>query len=144
MNYTDDDALEQIKGFSPRVERVVEVALGANLSFDLALSGPETTIVSYAANGDDPILPVRACMSANVSLRFVLLYGVPRPALVEATRDISAALAAGSLTELPALRFSLDRTAAAHDAVEARTVGKVLIDIDVKGDRVRKGDTAAN
>jgi NADPH2:quinone reductase len=33
------------------------------------------------------------------------------------------------LTPLPSHRFTLDETAAAHDAVEGGAVGKVLIDI---------------
>jgi NADPH2:quinone reductase len=66
-------------------------------------------------------------MNANVVLRFVLLYGVPREALAEAARDITAAVAAGALTELPVTRFPLDQTAVAQDAVEAGAVGKVLV-----------------
>ena len=37
--------------------------------------------MTYAAEANDPVLPVRACMNANVVLRFVLLYGVPADAL---------------------------------------------------------------
>jgi NADPH2:quinone reductase len=66
-------------------------------------------------------------MSANVLLRFVLLYGVPVPALQQAASDITAALAAGALTELPVVRFPLDDIAAAHEAVESGSVGKVLV-----------------
>ena len=43
---------------------------------------------------------------------------------------MTAALEAGHLTELPAHRFTLDEIAAAHEAVEAGAVGKVLVDID--------------
>jgi len=39
-------------------------------------------------------------------------------------------VAAGDVTELPALRFTLDEIAAAHEAVERNAVGKVLVDID--------------
>ena len=98
VNYRDKDAIDQVKAFAPVVERVIEVALGANLDLDLAVSGPETTVVTYAADGADPVLPVRACMSANVTLRFMLLYGVPAPALDAAVTDITAAVAAGALT----------------------------------------------
>ncbi len=73
------------------------------------------------------MLPVRACMTANISLRFVLLYGVPRPALRQAAADITRALADGALTELPVTRFPLAEIAAAHDAVQAGAVGKVLV-----------------
>jgi NADPH2:quinone reductase len=116
-----------IKAGDAGVHRVVEVALGANQKLDLAVIGPDARIVCYAAEPTDPTLAVRACMNANVVLRFVLLYGVPRQALAEAARDITAAVAAGALTELPVTRFPLDQTAAAHDAVEAGTVGKVLV-----------------
>ena len=108
---------------------MVEVSLGANLSLDLAVAGPETVIVTYAAEASDPTLPVRACMTANVMLRFVLLYGVPRQFLVQTAQDIITALAAGKLSELPVHRFPLGEIAAAQEAVEAGVVGKVLIDI---------------
>ena len=53
---------------------------------------------------------------------------------MDAEADVSAAAAAGVLevgeaTGLPLHRFSLSETAAAHDAVENGTVGKVLIDV---------------
>ena len=78
VNYRDADAAGQISAVAPRVDRVIEVALGANLALDLAVAGPGTMIVTYAAEATDPVLPVRACMTANVMLRFILLYGVPR------------------------------------------------------------------
>jgi NADPH2:quinone reductase len=126
VNYRDPDAARQLAPFAP-VDRVIELALGANLELDLALSGPHTTIIDYAAEPQDPVLPVRACMTANISLRFVLLYGVPRDALHQAAADLSRALADGALTELPVTRFTLDEIAAAHDAVQAGAVGKVLV-----------------
>ena len=114
---------------------MVEVALGANLDTDLAVSGPETVIVAYAAAPPDPVLPVRACMSANVTLRFVLLYTVPQTAVDEAVADITDALRAGTLTPLPVHRFRLDDIAAAHEAVEKGVSGKVLIMIGDSSDR---------
>ncbi len=132
VNYREPDAADQISSFAGAagVDRVVEVALGANLSLDLAVvARPDARIACYAAEPSDPVLPVRACMNANVALRFVLLYGVPPGALGQAAQDISAALAAGALTELPVTRFQLDEIAAAQDAVEAGAVGKVLVDI---------------
>jgi NADPH2:quinone reductase len=126
VNYKDSSALEQIRSLAP-LDRIIEVALGANFELDLAVSGPRTYIVSYAAEAHDPVLPVRACMTANVTLRFVLLYGVPRPALHQAAADITRALTDGALTELPVTKFPLEEIAAAHDAVQAGAVGKVLV-----------------
>jgi NADPH2:quinone reductase len=129
VNYTEADAVDQVRAFAPRFDRIVEVALGPNLELDLAVSGPETVVVTYAADGPDPVLPVRACMTANVTIRFILLYGVPGPALRQAADDITAALKEGALTGLPVHHFRLDDCAAAHEAVEGGAVGKVLVDI---------------
>ena len=130
VNYREPDAADRIGSFAGAggVDHVVELALGANLQLDLAVvARPDARIVCYAAEAADPVTPVRACMNANVILRFVLLYGVPLEALEQAAKDITAALADGALTELPAAKFRLDEVAAAHDAVEAGTVGKVLV-----------------
>jgi NADPH2:quinone reductase len=129
VNYRDSDAADQIRGFVGEggVDRVVELALGANLQLDLDVTRPHAQIVTYAAEPKDPVVPVRACMTANVVLRFVLLYGIPRSAIERAARDITAALAEGALTELPVTRFGLDDIAAAQEAVEAGVVGKVLV-----------------
>ena len=128
MNYRDPDAAGQIRAAVGPVDRIIEVALGANLHLDLAVARPGSTVVTYAAEPTDPVLPVRACMTANVVLRFILLYGVPRDALDRAAADISAALADGALTELPvAARFPLSDIAAAHQAAEAGPLGKVLV-----------------
>jgi NADPH2:quinone reductase len=127
VNYRDPDAAAQIRAHARRVDRVIEVALGANLPLDLEVTGPGSVIVTYAAEPSDPVLPVRACMTANVVLRFVLLYGVAPEALDRAVADISAALAEGALTALPVQRFGLDDIVAAHQAAEAGPVGKVLV-----------------
>jgi NADPH:quinone reductase len=126
VNYRSADAAEQIRTLGP-VDRVVEVALGANLELDLAVTRPHGTIVTYAAEPADPELPVRACMTANLTLKFVLLYGVPMTALDQAAADITAALTAGELTELPVHTFGLNEIAAAHEAAEGGAVGKVIV-----------------
>ena len=126
VSYLEPSAADEIRS-SGQVDRVIEVALGANLQLDLAVIKPGGVIVAYAADARDPVLPVRACMNANVVLRFVLLYGVPTDALREAGKDITVALASGALTELPVHKFSLDKVAGAHDAVKNGVVGKVLV-----------------
>lgn len=129
VTYRDADAVDQVRRVAAQVDRVVEVALGANLALDLAVAGPRTVVSTYANEPTDPVLPVRAAMVANVTLRFVFLYGVPVGALDEAAAKVTAAAAAGALSLLPLHRFSLDDIAAAHDAVEGGAVGKVLVDL---------------
>jgi NADPH2:quinone reductase len=129
VNYRDADAVDQLRAFAAQMDRIVELALGANIELDLAVSGPQTHIVDYAAEAADPVLPVRKCMTANVTLRFILLYGVPAEVLDQAAADISKATAAGAVTELPVIRYPLDEIVAAHEAAEAGVIGKVILGI---------------
>jgi NADPH2:quinone reductase len=54
---------------------------------------------------------------------------MPEPAKQAAVAAIASALEAGELPPLPITRQPLAETAAAHDAVRAGTVGRVLIDV---------------
>lgn len=127
VNYKEPGTLEQLRDFAPVMDRIVEVNLPANLDLDLALAGPSTVVVTYAATAEDPALPVRRCMSANATLRFILLYGVPRPDLLRAAADVTTAVEGGDLTELPVRHFPLRDIVEAHEAVEGGAVGKVLV-----------------
>jgi NADPH:quinone reductase len=130
VDYRAQDAAATVRMAAPGgVDRIVEVALGANLGFDLGVIARGGTIVTYGADGPDPCIPVRDLMVANLTLRFLLIYGVPEPALCQAIADITTALADGALTELPAHRYELDEIGAAHEAAEAGAIGKVLIDL---------------
>jgi len=44
VNYREDGAIDRVQGFAERVDRIVEVALGANLEMDLAVAGGGTLI----------------------------------------------------------------------------------------------------
>jgi len=130
VNYRAGDAADRIRAAVPDgVDRVVEVALGANLAIDLAVAAPGASIVTYAAEPREWPLPVRELMTRNLTLRFVLIYTVPEPDLRRAAADVTAALEAGALTGLPTHRFPLEDIAAAHDAVEAGATGKVVVDV---------------
>lgn len=129
VNYREPGAAEQLTAWSPRVDRIVEVALGPNLDLDLAVAGPGTTVVTYAIDGPDPTIPVRRCMAAGVALRFMLLYTVPPAALADAVAMVDAALRDGALDLPPVVRFPLAEVASAHQAQEAGPLGKVLVDI---------------
>lgn len=129
VNYRAADAAEQLRAWSPMVDRVIELALAQNLELDLAVAGPGTTIVTYAIDGPDPVIPVRRSMIAGVTYRFMLLYTVTAADLAAAVHQVSAALAADALDLPPIQRFVLDDIVAAHQAQEAGPIGKVLVDI---------------
>jgi len=130
VNYRDDDAADQIRAAAPDgVSRIVELALGPNLELDLAVIAPHGVIATYAADAATASVPVRALMTPNLTLRFVLVYTIGRAALRSAVDGVCEALAVGALTTLPVHRFPLSDTAGAHDAVESGAVGKVVIDM---------------
>src|SRR5579863_10776695 len=54
INYRDADAAGQIRAAAGQSDRVIEVALGANLALDLAVAKPGSMIVTYAAEPADP------------------------------------------------------------------------------------------
>jgi NADPH:quinone reductase len=127
---TDDYALSMQHFLADGADRIVEVNLRANLADDLGFSAPNAVISSYAGGADDIVsVPVRALMTPNIVLRFVLVYTIAPEALSDAVEGVGRALEVGALTTLPLHRFDLESAAEAHDAVQAGAVGKVVIDI---------------
>ena len=128
VDYRAADAAEQVRAAAPDgVERIVEMALGANLALDLAVAAPRAVVSTYA---DDLLsTSTRPLMVANLTLAFVLVYGLTDEALDAAVVGVRDALAAGDLRPLPTTRFPLERIAQAHDAVQGGTLGKVLVDL---------------
>lgn len=136
INYRTEDVAAAIREIAPHgVDTIVEVNLQANVELDEKIIARGGTIVSYASDGDGRVsLPIGAAMGRNARFRFLLTYTVSETEKQDAIRAVSEALAAGVLgageeTGLPLTRFTLVETAAAHDAVEHGTVGKVLIDV---------------
>ncbi|MFD0663010.1 zinc-binding dehydrogenase [Thermocatellispora tengchongensis] len=128
VRYTDADAARRIRDFANHVDRVVEVAIAANLDLDMAVLGSSGTIAVYAAEGE-LALPVGEFMKANTTLAFVLLYGLSPGQLADAIRWTSGALAVGALSALPVIPYPLEQVAAAHDRAAQGIVGKVVLRI---------------
>jgi NADPH:quinone reductase len=137
INYKTDDVPAAVKAVAPSgVDVIVDVSLVSNVADDVASIASNGTISAYTDDGGPEVtIPVRAMMSKNVRLRFVLTYTVSAEAKANAVDAVSNALAAGVLrvgeeAGLPVTRFPLEETAAAHDAVQNGVVGKVLIDVE--------------
>jgi len=129
VNYRTEDVVAAVRTWAAEgVSRVVDVDVAANLDVDAGVVAPNGAIASYLVR-PDPVTLGRELMVLNVVLRFVLVYSMPEEAKLAAVAGIDAALRAGALTPLPVTRFPLADIAAAHDAVEAGAVGKVLVDL---------------
>jgi NADPH:quinone reductase len=136
VSYKDADAAEQIRAVADDgVDIVVEVAAGANAALDLAVLRRRGTIAVYANDGGAPLtLDVRSNMVLNARYQFVLVYTVGWDRIADAAAAINAAIEDGALrvgeeAGLPLHHFALEDTAAAHRAVEAGAVGKVLVTV---------------
>jgi NADPH2:quinone reductase len=137
VNYRTDDAAAAIRAIAPHgVDLIVEVSPARNAALNASVIANHGSIAVYATDGGaEMTLDVRRHFALNVRYQFLLLYTVGQDALSAAAEDIGRALVDGALpvgedAGLPITRFPLERTAEAHDAVEAGTVGKVLIDVD--------------
>jgi NADPH2:quinone reductase len=139
VNYRDEDAAARIREIAPDgVDIVVEVSIPQNAGLVAEVLANHGVVSIYANNGgDEATLPIRPNMSVNARYQFLLLYTIGDEALAAAAEDVTAALRDGVLpvgedAGLPLVRFALEDTAAAHDAVEQDTVGKVLIDVSAE------------
>jgi NADPH2:quinone reductase len=136
INYRTDDVVAAVCEAAPGgVDTIVDVNAPANLGYDVQVLKPSGTIAVYAANpGDSVTVPIRESMTKNVRYQFILTYTVTEEQKQHAVAAVSEALKDGALRVgeehgLPLTRFPLEATAAAHDAVEQGTIGKVLIDV---------------
>ena len=136
VNYRAVDAAEAIRAICPDgVDIAVEVAPAQNIGLDLDLVKVHGLVSIYANNGGDEMtLPLRAAFGKNLRFQFLILYTLDEGLVQAAVEDVSAAVAAGALrvgadAGVPLHHYPLEQTAAAHDAVEAGAVGKVLIDV---------------
>lgn len=135
VNYREGDPAATIRAIAPGgVDTVVEVDVIGNRSLLEGVLRTQGTVAVYANSGTELVLPMRAFMSLNARIQFVLLYSIDETTLRSAAHEVSAAAAAGVLgvgeeSGLPLIRFPLDRTADAHDAVQSGITGKVLIDV---------------
>jgi NADPH:quinone reductase-like Zn-dependent oxidoreductase len=132
VNYREADAADQIRSVAPDgVDRIVEVAITTNLALDLAVIKNHGVIVTYASEpAGDPTIPVRALMTNNVTLQFVLLYNFTAQQLDSAIAAITEALNDSHLTAMPEITFPLEHTAQALETVKAGAPAKVLIALD--------------
>jgi NADPH:quinone reductase len=136
VDYTQGDPSARIKELAPDgVDIAVEVAPAQNVAIDLDVVKVHGLVSIYANNGGDELtMPLRAAFGKNLRFQFLILYTLDAGLLQAAVEDVSAAVAAGALrvgeeAGVPLHHYALEDTAAAHDAVEAGAVGKVLIDV---------------
>jgi NADPH2:quinone reductase len=134
IDYRAQDVVAEIKKIVPGgVNTIVEVSGTRNAAIDAQVLAPHASVAMYADDGGAEItIPVRSQMVPNARWQFVLVYTVPSDAKARALGDVAAAVLDGAVrigdeAGLPIHHFPLEQTAAAHEAVENATVGKVIV-----------------
>jgi uncharacterized protein (DUF983 family) len=127
------DLAEQILAatYGLGIDRIVEVALGANIALDERVIAYGGVIAAYASDADpEPRLPFWPLVFKNVVLRLVGSDNFPAAAGHAAVADITACLEAGRLHPRVAARCPLDQIAEAHERGErGGSAGHVLLDL---------------
>jgi NADPH2:quinone reductase len=133
IDYRTEDVAARIQELTAGagVDRIVEVAFGANLPVSLQVLKTNGVIATYSSDADPtPTIPFGQLLGKDITVRFVLVYVMGDAAHQDAIRDITAALEAGLLQPVAVQRYSLNEIAVAHETVETgHTAGKVLIDL---------------
>lgn len=133
VNHRADDFVSQIESVmgARKIQRVIEVEFGANLSSILDVIDQSAVIATYSSTQvTEPKLPFFRMMYLDITIRMVIVYAMPEQAKQAAIQDITEALRSRRLRHRIAAEFPLDDTALAHELVEKGTCrGCVIINV---------------
>jgi len=132
---TDDGVIEKLRSASGNqgFDRIVEVALSANLEIDLACISIEGIISTYGLeNASEQLaLPILKSMINGCTFRFVYIYTVPIRAKLEAVAAINACIASDGYTPTIGKVVPLECIAEAHQLQESSQIsGRIVVSIN--------------
>jgi NADPH2:quinone reductase len=130
VNYRMEDVAKRVmevtKGAG--VDTVVEVEFGGNLETSVEVLKVGGSINTYASEAvREPVVPFYQLLYKSIAVNHILVFQIPEEAKRRAIDEITSGLVAGTLTHRVGAAFALDDIVAAHEAVEAGTLGKVVI-----------------
>jgi NADPH2:quinone reductase len=131
VDYRDPRAAEAVRDLVGKsgVDRIIDVAFGANLPLTSRVIALNGTLVSYGSDDvPEPVLPFYPLMRRGVTIRLVSVFHMPVDALRTATSRITRLVERGDLTHPVAARYPLERIEEAHSGMESGgVVGKILV-----------------
>ena len=127
----DDPKLaEQLRSLAPEgVHRIADVDFAAHIDLDADILAIGGVVCSYFSSADRPAIPYWALGFRDATLRLLGSDDFPPDVKAEAARALTEAVLNKSLRSDIAARFPLEEIASAHEAVEAGSAGRVLIEI---------------
>jgi NADPH2:quinone reductase len=134
VNYRTGDTAAQVMALTggAGVDRIVEVAFGANLPVAQQVIRTNGVIATYASDTVMvPAVPFRPFLAKDVTVRFVLVYVMPREAKEAAIGAITHLLDTGYLRHHVYREYSFEQAAAAHEAIEkGEALGNVVVRVE--------------
>ena len=134
INYKEEDVSAKILVATDGngVDRIVEVAFGANLPSTVALLKDNGIISAYASDIEPtPVLPFYPMMQKNSVLRWVYMYKIPENDFVNACIDLNNWLNESSTHHMVSKIFPLEEIAEAHKFLESgQATGTVMVSIN--------------
>jgi len=131
IDYKREDVAARVAEITDKhgVDAIIEVDLGAGAKLWPAILRPHGKVIVYGTSAQDHTIPAGFCLTSNIDVRFILVYEMPAADIDEAIADISKMLAENRLIHNIARTVPLDQIVAAHQAVEAGALGKVVVTI---------------
>ncbi len=131
----DDPALAgRIRAAAPGgVHRIADVDFAAHADLNAEILAVGGVVSSYFSSADRPAIPYWAFGFKDATLRLLGSDDFAPAVKAAAARELTGALAAGSLRSEIAARFPLEEIASAHELVESGPPGRVIIDVTAGG-----------
>jgi NADPH:quinone reductase len=132
IDYRGENVGDQVMAITAKrgVDAVIEVDLAANARLLPSVLAPNGVVAIYGSGAPDASIPFQFLLQNSITLKFFLVYLMPRELRVRATADITRLLERGELIHNVAQTFDLGDIVAAHEAVEAgKAMGNVVVRI---------------
>jgi NADPH:quinone reductase len=110
-----------------KIDRVVEVDFGVNLSEVLQCLRIGGTIATYSSSVAEPKLPFRDMMFMDITVRMVIVYAMPEEAKTQAVEDTRGALQGRRLQHRIAHSVPLGDMVRAHELIEQGGFGGCIV-----------------
>ena len=133
IDYRIEDVAARIAGLTDGegVDRIVEVALAANIGLDLQSIRRGGLIVAYGSDAAEVSIPFFPAILGNVQFQFFIVYHLDEPDRRAAIAGVTGLLEHHLLQPRVAETLPLARIAEAHERVErGEAVGNVLLSLE--------------
>ncbi len=132
INYKTEDVRARVLEITDGagVNRLSEVAFGANIDLFADIMAPNGVITTYSSDAvPEPVLPYWPIMFKNITIRPYTIYALTEAVKKTTFDGVNALLAAGQLTHMVSKTcpFTLDGVIDAHETIESSAIQGVCL-----------------